>query len=35
MRIRLNELRRIIATVILESEEERVYDEPVRAIAGT
>ena len=29
MRIRLNELRRIIATVILESEEDRVYDDTV------
>ena len=29
MRIRLNELRRIIRTVILEGEEERVYDDTV------
>lgn len=29
MRIRLNELRRIIRTVILEGEDERVYDDTV------
>ena len=29
MRFRLNELRRIIRTVILESEEKRVYDDTV------
>ena len=29
MRIRLNELRRIIRSVILEGEEERVYDDTV------
>ena len=29
MKVKLNELRRIIRSVILESEEERVYDDTV------